>query len=119
MIKKNFQIIYNYESRLHFVNKCKIQSPNSVPVFLYPASPYYQKVRLKTNKYIVRKDMSVAQFLYFIRGCLHPSISQGIILFTDQGGLPNISNSMGELYDRYVDIDGFLYLQIAMESVFG
>ena len=120
MNKRAFQRVYNYESRQSFVEKCLVKSPDRLPVYVYAAQPYEDKIRLTTNKYIVRKDMSVGQFQWYIReNSCDKSVALGLLLFTDKGEIPMLAQSMEDAYNKYVDVDGFFYIQIAVESVFG
>lgn len=120
MIKKSFQRVYDHDSRRSFVEKCKRNSPDRVPVFVYPAQPYESRLKFKTNKYIVRSDMIMSEFMYFIRtNCESKSSALGMILFTDRGELPCMTHTVEEIYLKYADTDGFLYIQVALEAVFG
>ena len=119
MIKKNFQTVYDFNARCQFVKKCTSDSPDYVPVFVYAPVSYSQRVKLRTNKYVVKRDMQMGKFLYFLRDSSNVSMASGLLIFTDQGELPTLTLTVGEVYERYKDTDGFLYLQVVTESMFG
>ena len=119
-MKKAFHRSYNHDERSKFVRKCHKDNPNHIPVFVYPAQAFERDIRLKSNKYVVNKNMTVGRFVYYIRtNCSETDPTKGLLFFTDKGEIPNLSYTMEELYNRYVDHDGFLYIQVAQESVFG
>lgn len=69
-------------------------------------------------KYLVPKDFSVAQLLYVVRKRVKLSPEQGLFFFVgDQ--LVTTSSLLSEMYDKYKDQDGFLYITYAGENVFG
>ena len=70
------------------------------------------------EKYLIPKDLTAGQFIYVVRKRLHLPAEKAIFLFIG-GVLPMISENMNNLYNRYFDEDGFLYITYSEENVFG
>ena len=64
-------------------------------------------------------DLTVGQFMYVLRKRLQLKPDKAIFLLTAEGKMAPSSYTIGQLYDRSKDIDGFLYMTYATESTFG
>ena len=71
------------------------------------------------KKYLVPSDLSVANFMYVIRGRLKLPPEKSIYLFVDNNVMPATSQLLTTLYTEHADDDGFLYIRYAGESTFG
>lgn len=75
-------------------------------------------------KFIFRESYRMSQVYWeIIRTGLKISMNEGFYFFVYDnkfnGVIPSLSSTLGELYNRHANIDGFLYLYIAKESIFG
>ena len=72
------------------------------------------------HKYLVPRDLTVGQFIYVVRKRIHLPPNSALFLFVGEHNtlLPN-SAYMDEIYDRYKNLDGFLYIMYSKENVFG
>lgn len=79
------------------------------------------KLKLHCTKYIVPKNISVGEFLLKVRDQTEVDSGMALFLFcgTYNWVLVPPTNTMEELYNRYKDTDGFLYLVLAQENTFG
>jgi GABA(A) receptor-associated protein len=74
---------------------------------------------LDKHKYLVPMDLTVGQFMYVIRKRLKLD-SSTTIYFIINGYIPSIGSIMKEVYESYKDKDdGFLYILVKDENVFG
>jgi GABA(A) receptor-associated protein len=70
------------------------------------------------RKYLVPKDLTIGQFIYVIRKRLKLSPEKAIFLFINNI-IPQTNERMINIYNKYQDSDGFLYITYSAESVFG
>ncbi len=77
-----------------------------------------QNCDIKKRKYLVSKELTVGQFMYVIRKQIQMNSSMGLFLFTN-GIIPSNTESMGVIYNKYKDNDGYLYINYAFENTFG
>jgi len=70
------------------------------------------------KKYLVPADLTCGQFIFVIRKRLKMKSEKAIFLFIN-GIIPPTSETISNLYHKYKDKDGFLYITYASENVFG
>jgi len=68
-----------------------------------------------TKKFLVHKDMTVAQFLHLLRR--HLNEKEALFLFFE-GQSVCVSDTISSVYDRY-QRDDILYAETHIENVFG
>lgn len=73
---------------------------------------------LKKHKYLSERDMLFSQYVYVIRKQLDMNKETALIFFIN-GNIPSSQLSLGELYDKYQNDDGFLYITYTGENCFG
>lgn len=56
--------------------------------------------------------------MYIIRKQINMNSSMGLFLFT-KGTIPSSSEKMGNIYNKFKDNDGYLYINYAFENTFG
>jgi len=71
------------------------------------------------KRYLIEKDMTVAQVMYIIRRRVKISEKKAIFLFVDGNTLPPNTALMGALYKEHARTDRLLYLTYRSESTFG
>lgn len=79
------------------------------------------------NKYIVTNDLTLGQFLTIVRKKINFTSMETLTLFIEEYKndklkstiLATNSSTIGELYHKNKDADGFLYLKAVKENVFG
>jgi GABA(A) receptor-associated protein len=75
-------------------------------------------ITLDKSKYLVPYDLTVSQFLYVIRKRIKLPSEQALFVFFNKS-LPHSSDTLGNVYSKYRDDDGFLYAMLSLESTFG
>ena len=73
---------------------------------------------LTKKKLLVPGDISVSQFNFVIRKRVAISKEKAIFVFIDDV-LPPSHALMSDIYDKYKDSDGFLYVVYSGENTFG
>ena len=76
-------------------------------------------IELNQTKYIVPKDISLAQFQSVIVKKISIKKHQGLIFFINNT-LPKMTDTIGQLHSQFKsDDDQFLYIQLSKENAFG
>ena len=121
MSKRAFQTTYTLEARRCFAQRCTDNHPGKIPVYVYVHGSYRKIIELRSNKYVVAGNYTVADFKHMVTRNLQAALkpSYAVLLFTDSGEMPGPTTLLLELYDQHVDADGILYIQLAGENTFG
>ena len=91
--------------------------PGRVPVVIRPKND--KTPLIDKEKYLVPRDMSVAQFVVIIRKHIKLKSSEAIFIFVNNTLPPN-SGKIGDIYDEHRDfLDHMLYTTYNMENTFG
>ena len=70
------------------------------------------------KKFLVPKELSLAQFMYIIRKRINVSPDKSIFLMINNNLIPS-AKLISEIYQEHSDEDGFLYVFYDGESTFG
>ena len=91
--------------------------PDRIPVICEKseASPV---PNIDKNKYLLPSDLSMSQFVYVIRKRIKLEPHQALFMFVNNRFIPTSSN-MHDIYYKYKDEDGFLYITYAGENTYG
>ena len=93
--------------------------PDRIPVIIERDAKTDKKVpSIDRCKYLVPKDFSVAQLLYVVRKRIKIDSQQALFFFCG-GALVTTSALLTEMYEKYKDTDGFLYVTYCGENAFG
>jgi hypothetical protein len=93
--------------------------PGHVPVIVESTCEGH---KLANAKFMVARDMRVAQFMLVLRKRLTPAppASSALYLFSGATGrIPASAQTMGEVYDRDKNHDKLLMVKLCRESTFG
>lgn len=116
---RKFMDKHTFEERAAASHKMLEKYPNRTPIICEPAAK--SNIELSENiktKYLVPRDITVGKFLLSLRDQLHLPSETAIFLFVNHT-LPPTSHSIGDIYERHKNEDGFLYIEYAGESAFG
>ena len=99
-------------------NKIHGSYPGRVPIIIEVYSK--DQIVLVKNKYLTPVDISVGKFMAEIRKNVQGlTPERALFLLMENKTLPPISETIGSLYDKHKHSDGFLYLYLCDENVFG
>lgn len=102
--------------RISLSTKLFNQYPDRIPVIVQGD----KQLKLKKQKFLAPKNMTVANLLTQIRNQTETTKSTAIFLFSDKtGSLIPINRKIIDIYDKYHDQDGFLYIHVSIENTFG
>uniref|UniRef100_A0A0P6J366 Gamma-aminobutyric acid receptor-associated protein-like 2 n=1 Tax=Heterocephalus glaber TaxID=10181 RepID=A0A0P6J366_HETGA len=117
VMKWMFKEDHSLEHRCVESAKIRAKYPDRVPVIVEKVSGS-QIVDIDKRKYLVPSDITVAQFMWIIRKRIQLPSEKAIFLFVDKT-VPQSSLTMGQLYEKEKDEDGFLYVAYSGENTFG
>lgn len=116
----NFKVKYTLEQRKAESARIKAKYPDRLPIICEVIKSNDSGITLKKNKFISPKTITIAEYQYVLRSKHINNIdsSKGIYLFINNFLIP-VSDTIQSVYERYQDIDGFLYITLATENTFG
>jgi GABA(A) receptor-associated protein len=116
-----FKKKYPFHERINESTNILLSYPDKVPV-ICEKDNRVQNYNITKKKYLVHKDITVGQFMFIIRKQLETNNMNnggfGLFIFTN-GTIPSIVETMGNVYKKYKDDDGYLYINYAFENTFG
>ena len=113
----NYQQIKTLDERKLESSKIHTKYPDRTPVIL-------EKLRssdipdIDKYKFLIPKDLTLAEFIYVIRKRIKLKPEKAIFLFCNNT-VPSSSALMSKIYDEYKNEDGFLYINYSSENTFG
>ena len=114
----SFKNKYSFHDRCEESYKVSNKYIDRIPIICEKSSTQTQLPDIDKHKYLVHKDLTLGQFMYVIRKRMNLKAEEAIFLFVSNN-IPSSSSIVSDLYNRYKDPDGFLYMQYAKENVFG
>ncbi|XP_038180308.1 gamma-aminobutyric acid receptor-associated protein-like 2 [Arvicola amphibius] len=103
-----FKEDYSLERRRVESVKIRAKYPDRIPVIVEKVSGT-QIVNTDKRRYLVSSDITMAQFMWIIRKRIQLPSEKTIFLFVDKT-VPQSSLTMGQLYQKKKNEDGFLYV---------
>uniref|UniRef100_A0A6C0C650 Autophagy-related protein n=1 Tax=viral metagenome TaxID=1070528 RepID=A0A6C0C650_9ZZZZ len=105
------------EERIKESTKIIEKYPDRIPIVVEKSKK--SKVKdIDKNKYLVPNDMTLSQFLYIIRKRINLDTSEALFFFVNNT-LCNNTLLLSEVYNKFKDKDGFLYIEYSSENTFG
>ncbi len=116
-----YQKKFTYVQRKTESDRIIQKYPTRVPIICERAPMCSDKAitTLDKRKYLVPKDLKLADFMYIIRKRMKLTPEKSIFLFVGDNNLAPCSALLGVLYNEHKDDDGFLYITYNGESTFG
>jgi len=105
------------EKRKEVAARIRSKHPDRVPAIVEKA-PKSNAPEIDKKKYLVPGDITVGKFVYELRKHMQLGPEKAIFLFV-QNSLPPTAALMYDIYERYKDEDGFLYITYSDENTFG
>jgi GABA(A) receptor-associated protein len=109
------------EQRTSESKRIKERYPDRIPIIVEINRGYTQDLpELDKNKYLVPGDLTLGQFIYVLRKRIKIDSAKAIFLMTEDGQLMPTHTLLSSIYDEKCEnTDGFLFLVLSSESVFG
>lgn len=104
----------DYESKKKLSDKLREKYRDRVPVIINS-----EKIQLERTKFLPSKDSTFGQFIAFIiKSYLNVEKKETVLGFVNNKLIP-VSSTLGEIYSEEAHFDGFLYIVLSKENVFG
>ena len=113
-----FKQIHTFDQRKKESDRVRKKFPSKTPVVIELTEIDVQNTDLK-KKYLVESACTVQGFHNVIRGRFGLSSQEGIHMIVNNTIIPKYNMLMSEVYELYKDEDGFLYIKLCKENVFG
>ena len=118
-MKGRFKSVHSVESRWREANNILLKYSDRVPVICERSTSAPKDCpEIDKNKYIVPRDLTIAQFHFYIRKKMNIPAEKGLFLFINDI-IPHSSELIGDTYEFHKDPDCFLYVSYSYENVFG
>lgn len=119
ILKSEFRRDHAFDKRKAESARIVHKYPDRIPVICEILPSYKNELHLDKTKYLVPYDLTVGQLLYTIRRRLKLTPDKAIFLYLENNTLPASTHMISTLYEYNKNEDGFLYVAIGSESVFG
>ncbi len=118
--KFEFKLLHTFEKRKAESERLRNGEKynNHVPVII-EKSDVVGTPDIQKKKMLVPEDVTIAQFLHTLRRFVKLDPTQAMFIFIDGSHIPQLSDTMGSIYAKHADKDGFLYLSYTLEQTFG
>ena len=100
-------------------HEAMMKYPTRVAVWISVAEDEKNIPDLDRHKYLIERDMTMAQVSYIIRRRIVLDDSMALFILIDNGVLPPSTASVGSIYDSNHADDGYLYIVYRCERTFG
>ena len=114
----NFKNRYSFKARKAESEKMRRLYPNKIPVICEKNPKDKDLPSSKRKKYLISKDITCGQFMSIMRSRVNLGPEKAMFLFIDNI-IPGPTSNLSELFIRYKDPDGFLYIVYTGENAFG
>ncbi len=112
-----FKSDYSFDVRQNESTKIMTKYPTKIPVIVEKYKDCHLK-EIDKKKYLVTKDLLMNQFLFIIRKRINLDPSQSLFITVNNQMCPS-NSSIFDIYEKYSDKDGFLYIVYTSENTFG
>ncbi|XP_060935946.1 microtubule-associated proteins 1A/1B light chain 3C [Limanda limanda] len=107
------------ETRKDEVSSIRSKFPNKLPVIVERYIREKSLPLLDKTKFLVPFELTLGQFLCLLRNKIDLESTQALFLLVAERSMSCMSSSMGDVYSRHSDTDGFLYITYASQEMFG
>ena len=118
VIMQEFRTKYTFEQRYEESTRISQKFPGRVPVIVERGSGAKTVPLIDKQKFLVPGDLTLGQFVFVIRKRMELMSESALFCFVG-GTLPTTGSLLRELFGRFRDPDGFLYMSYCGENTFG
>ena len=105
--------------QLRSVHVAMANYPTRVPVWIERAEGETNVDEMDRHKYLIEKDMTMAQVVYIIRNRIKLDSKHALFIFVGKGVLPANTATVGQTYKEHADEDCMLRVRYRLEKTFG
>ena len=118
VVGQEFRAKHTFEERQQEAWRISQKFPGRVPVIVERGSGSKTVPIIDKQKFLVPGDLTLGQFVFVIRKRMELPSESALFCFVG-GSLPTTGSLMRELFGRFRDEDGFLYVSYCGENTFG
>ena len=122
----NYRKTFLEEKRKKISDYISLKHPEKLPIIVEYEENFPNEFRIEECKYLVNNSFRVFEFTKFLREKIKLSSVKGLLVYINFQSnkkqkkiLINQSDLLGTVHNNYSHTDGFLYLSLGIESVFG
>ncbi|KAK0412858.1 hypothetical protein QR680_006450 [Steinernema hermaphroditum] len=112
-----FKKLHSLEKRKSLHEELTRNCPDSFPVICEKSSSSTMPHLVKP-RFVVKGKLTVGNFIRHVRARLALTEEETIFVFV-KNTIPQMTTTIGELYYKHAEEDGFLYMTYQEESVYG
>jgi GABA(A) receptor-associated protein len=113
---KSFKEQYSFAERRNEYNKIRKSYPERVPVIVEHGND--KTLEIGKKKFLIPIGLTYGQTIHVIKKHCKIDSTQSIMMMVEDV-VPQASRSIEDIYIKYKADDGFLYVTLMRESVFG
>lgn len=113
-----FKMLHSFEKRKAESERINEKYPDKIPLILERSDACHLP-KIEKTKYLMQKDVTVGQFMYIIRKQIKISENESIFFLINNSIVPCTGETIGDMYDKHKDMDGFLYMIYSAQQTFG
>jgi GABA(A) receptor-associated protein len=114
-----FKKSHSLKERIEESKKIMEKYDDRIPIVIFKDEKCKNIQDINKNKFLAPSDLTIGQFLCVVRKRIELDESQALFIFVDESTLAAASQTIGTIYQRHKDEDGFLYMIYCSENVFG
>ena len=107
-----------FEQRRKDYEEMKIKNPNKIPI-ICEKDPKCDIIEMKKTKFLIENDLSLPSFSLIIRKKLLLKEENALFFLVNGTKILAGNELMINVYNKYADKDGFLYIIYSSQEVFG
>ena len=113
-----FKMTNSFENRKAESKRVREKYPDKIPVII-EKSDSTTLGDIKKHKYLFQKELTMAQILLYVREQLNVQQTDTIILYVANKYIPLNSELLSQVYEKYADKDGFMYITYTKQEAYG
>lgn len=113
-----FKMLHSFEKRKAESERINEKYPDKIPLILERSDASHLP-KIEKTKYLMQKDVTVGQFMFIVRKQIKINETESIFLLVNNSMVPATGATMGEVYEKHADKDGFLYITYSSQQTFG
>jgi GABA(A) receptor-associated protein len=118
-MSQNFRQTHSFDERLKCSTQLRTKYPTRIPILLDRGHKTDRSIpELRSFKFLVPADTQMGLFVHEVRKYTTLQSNQSLYLLINNT-LPPYNQSIGDLYVKHRDADGFLYITYNGDNVFG
>ncbi|MCJ7637302.1 MAG: hypothetical protein MUO21_07415 [Nitrososphaeraceae archaeon] len=113
-----FKMLHSFEKRKAESERINEKYPDKIPLILERSDASHLP-KIEKTKYLMQKDVTIGQFMFIVRKQIKINETESIFLLVNNHLVPATGATMGEVYEKHADKDGFLYITYSSQQTFG